>query len=195
MADGQPSALGTGCHPGSETSVGLPWEQTMYVRRSYMRSEPYHDELYTFRGDTKQRRHRRNGGSSCAMDERRCGHDMMIAISTCGSRVRIILSGRSSSREACTASRGERSACSSLGFLDLFLASMFSATTFAFRHTFGICCCLRQSLSMSRSQNREVGPKHLIISLDVIQRRGFAVFEERYGVLLWYGCAVGYDRL
>ena len=35
---------------------------------------------------------------------------------------------------------------------------------------------------MSRSQNRVVGPKHLIISLDVIQRRGFAVFEERYGV-------------
>ena len=43
-----------------------------------MRSEPYHDELHTFRGDTKQRRHRRNGGSSCAMDERRCGQDMMI---------------------------------------------------------------------------------------------------------------------
>ena len=52
-------------------------EQTLYVRRSHMRSEPYHDELYTFRGVTKQRRHRRNGGSSCAMDERRCGHDMM----------------------------------------------------------------------------------------------------------------------
>ena len=45
-----------------------------------MRSEPYHDELYTFRGDTRQRRHRRNGGSSCAMDERRCGHDMMMSL-------------------------------------------------------------------------------------------------------------------
>ena len=31
MADGQPSALGTGCHPGSETSVWLPREQTLYV--------------------------------------------------------------------------------------------------------------------------------------------------------------------
>ena len=56
----------------------LPREQTLYVRRSHMRSESYHDELHTFRGDTKQRRHRRNGGSSCAMDERRCGHDMMM---------------------------------------------------------------------------------------------------------------------
>ena len=45
-----------------------------------MRSEPYHDELHTFRGDTKQRRHRRNGGSSCAMDERRCRHDMMMSL-------------------------------------------------------------------------------------------------------------------
>ena len=43
-----------------------------------MPSEPYHDELHTFHGDTEQRRHRRNGGSSCAMDERRCRHDMMI---------------------------------------------------------------------------------------------------------------------
>ena len=43
-----------------------------------MRSEPYHDELHTFWGDTKQRRHRRNRWSSCAMDERRCRHDMMI---------------------------------------------------------------------------------------------------------------------
>ena len=43
-----------------------------------MRSEPYQDELHTFLGYIKQRRHRRNGGSSCAMDERRCGHDMMM---------------------------------------------------------------------------------------------------------------------
>ena len=48
-----------------------------------MRSEPYHDELHTFRGDTEQRRHRRNGGSSCAMDERRCRHDMMMIRWTC----------------------------------------------------------------------------------------------------------------
>ena len=46
-----------------------------------MRSEPYHDELHTFRGDTEQRRHRRNGGSICAMDERRCRHDMMMGTS------------------------------------------------------------------------------------------------------------------
>ena len=45
-----------------------------------MRSERYHDELHTFRGDTKQRRHHRNGGSSCAMDERRCRHDMMMIV-------------------------------------------------------------------------------------------------------------------
>ena len=45
-----------------------------------MRSEPYHDELHTFWGDTEQRRHRRNGGSSCAMDERRCRHDMMKGV-------------------------------------------------------------------------------------------------------------------
>ena len=47
-----------------------------------MRSEPYHDEQHTFRGDTKQRRHRRNGGSSCAMDERCCRHDMMMTRTT-----------------------------------------------------------------------------------------------------------------
>ena len=34
MADGQPTALGTGCHTGSETSVGLPGEQKLYVRRA-----------------------------------------------------------------------------------------------------------------------------------------------------------------
>ena len=31
MADGQPSALGTGRHPGNETSVGLPGEQNLYL--------------------------------------------------------------------------------------------------------------------------------------------------------------------
>lgn len=32
----------------------------------------FYDELHTFREDTEQRRHhRRNGGSRCAMDERR----------------------------------------------------------------------------------------------------------------------------
>ena len=36
----------------------------------------------TFRGDTEQRRHRINGGSSCAMDERRCRHNMMMIHST-----------------------------------------------------------------------------------------------------------------
>ena len=45
-----------------------------------MRSEPYQDELHTFRGDTEQRRHRRNGRSSCAMDERRCRYDMMMTV-------------------------------------------------------------------------------------------------------------------
>ena len=52
MADIQPSALGTGCHPGSETSVGLPGQQKLYVRRSHMRPEPHHDKLHTFRRET-----------------------------------------------------------------------------------------------------------------------------------------------
>ena len=65
-----------------------------------MRSEPYHDELHTFRGDTKQRRHRRNGGSSCAMDERRCRHDMIGATrhTTSRSVVRLLAIGRTNLR-------------------------------------------------------------------------------------------------
>ena len=62
MADGQPSALRTGRHPGSETSVGLPGEQKLHVRRSHMRPEPYHDELHTFRSETECRRHCGNEG-------------------------------------------------------------------------------------------------------------------------------------
>ena len=62
MADIQPSALGTGCHPGSETSVGLSGQQKLYVRRSHMRPEPHHDELHTFRRETEPRRHCRNEG-------------------------------------------------------------------------------------------------------------------------------------
>ena len=34
MVDSQPSALGTGCHPGCETSVGLQGQQKLYVRRT-----------------------------------------------------------------------------------------------------------------------------------------------------------------
>ena len=77
MADSQPSALGTGRHPGSKVSVGLPGEQKLYVRRSHMRSEPYHDELPTFRGETEPRRHCGNEGWICAVAECRCRHDMM----------------------------------------------------------------------------------------------------------------------
>ena len=41
-------------HPGSETSVGLPGQQKLYVRRSRMRPKPYHDELHTFRRETER---------------------------------------------------------------------------------------------------------------------------------------------
>ena len=74
MAVGQPSALGTGCHPGR--SVGLPGERNLYVRHGQMWSRPHYDKLSTFRGETEQRRNCRNGGSSCTMDERRWRHDM-----------------------------------------------------------------------------------------------------------------------
>ena len=77
MADIQPSALGTGCHPGSETSVGLPGQQKLYVRRSHMRPEPHHDELHTFWRETEPRRHCRNEGWIRAVAESHCRHDMM----------------------------------------------------------------------------------------------------------------------
>ena len=73
MADIQPNALGTCCHPGSETSVGLPGQQKLYVRRSHMRPEPHHDELHTFRRETEPRRHCRNEGWMS-----HCSHDMMM---------------------------------------------------------------------------------------------------------------------
>ena len=79
MADIQPSALGTGCHPGSETSVGLPGQQKLYVRRSHMRPEPRHDELHTFRSETEPRRHCRNVGWIRAVAESHCRHDMIIS--------------------------------------------------------------------------------------------------------------------
>ena len=77
MADGQPSTFGTGRHPGSETSVGLPGEQELYVRRSHIRSQPHYDELQTLREVTEQRRHCENGRSICAVAECRSRHDMM----------------------------------------------------------------------------------------------------------------------
>ena len=58
----QLGALGTGCHPGSETYVLLPGQQKLYVRRSHMLPEPYHDELHTFRKETERRRHCGNEG-------------------------------------------------------------------------------------------------------------------------------------
>ena len=76
MADGQPSALETGRHPGCETSVGLPGEHKLYVRHSHMRPEPYHDELHTFRRETERRQHCENEGWICAVAECRCRHDM-----------------------------------------------------------------------------------------------------------------------
>ena len=78
MADIQPNALGTGCHPGSETSVGLPGQQKLYVRRSHMRPEPHHDELHIFLRETEPRRHCRNEGWIRAVAESHCRHDMMI---------------------------------------------------------------------------------------------------------------------
>ena len=79
MADIQPSALWTGCHPGSETSVGLPGQQQLYVRRSHMRPEPHHDELHTFRRETDPIRHCRNEGWIRAVAESHCRHDMMTS--------------------------------------------------------------------------------------------------------------------
>ena len=73
-------ALGTGCHPGSETSVGLPGQQKLYVRRSHMRPEPLHDELHTFRRETEPRRHCRNEGWIRAVAESHCRHDMMNVV-------------------------------------------------------------------------------------------------------------------
>ena len=78
MADGQPSALGKGRHPGSETSAMLPGEQNLYVLCNHMRSQPYHDELHTFRRETERRRHCGNEGWICAVAESRCRHDMVI---------------------------------------------------------------------------------------------------------------------
>ena len=77
MAAIQLSALGTGCHPGSETSVGLPGQQKLYVRRSHMLPEPYHDEVHTFRRETERRRHCGNEGWIRAVAESHCRHDMM----------------------------------------------------------------------------------------------------------------------
>ena len=43
-------------------------------------SRPHYDELRTFRGETEQGRHCEIGGSSCAVVERRCRHDMMSGL-------------------------------------------------------------------------------------------------------------------
>ena len=48
------------------------------VRHGQMWTRPRYDKLPTFRGETEQRRHCGNGGSSCTMDERRCRHDIMM---------------------------------------------------------------------------------------------------------------------
>ena len=45
-----------------------------------MRSRPYYDTLPTFRGETEQRRHGKNGGSRCAVAECRCRHDTMTHV-------------------------------------------------------------------------------------------------------------------
>ena len=49
----------------------------MYVRRGHMPSRSHYDNLTTFRGETEQRRQDENGGSSCAVAERRCRHDVV----------------------------------------------------------------------------------------------------------------------
>ena len=83
-----------GDQPGGQSDKKTAWQGPAPSQRGVVKAlraitclsvegvkEPYHDELPTFRGDTKQRRHRRNGGSNCAMDERRCRHDMMTCLS------------------------------------------------------------------------------------------------------------------
>ena len=77
MADGQPSALWTGRHSGRETSEGLPGEKKLYVRRSNMRSESYHDDRHTFRRETERSEHCGIEGWICTVTDCRCRHDMM----------------------------------------------------------------------------------------------------------------------
>ena len=69
--------LNSGCEfqytlVNSETSVGLPGQQKLYVRRSHMRPEPHHDELHTFRRETEPRRYCRNEGWIRAVAESHC---------------------------------------------------------------------------------------------------------------------------
>ena len=45
-----------------------------------MRSEPYHDERHTFRGETEHRRHCGKKGWICAVAEYRCRHDTMTVM-------------------------------------------------------------------------------------------------------------------
>ena len=60
----------------SETYVGLPGEQNMYVRRSHMRPESYHDKLHKFRRETERRRHCGTEGWICAVADCRCRLDI-----------------------------------------------------------------------------------------------------------------------
>ena len=45
-----------------------------------MRSEPYHDELHTFRRATERRRHCVNEGWICVVADCHCRHDMIVKI-------------------------------------------------------------------------------------------------------------------
>ena len=77
------SGVRTGCTLAAKHLWGYRASKTyIHVRHCHMRSWPHYDELPTFWGETKQRRHCENGGSSCAMDERHCRHDMMIIVSS-----------------------------------------------------------------------------------------------------------------
>ena len=69
---------GQAATPAAKHLSGLPGEQELYVRCSYMRSQPHSDELQTFQGKTDQKQHWENGGTICAVAECHCTHDMMV---------------------------------------------------------------------------------------------------------------------
>ena len=77
MADGQPSALRTSCHTGSETSVVLPGEQELYVC-SVATCDLNHILTSCEHFAERAKMHWENGGTICAVTE--CRHDMMINI-------------------------------------------------------------------------------------------------------------------
>ena len=83
MADGQPSALGTGHHPGSKTSVGYRESKTCTVcaAQPCMRSQPHCDKVLgaaNISGRDRAKTTLKKGGMIRGVAECRCTHDMMM---------------------------------------------------------------------------------------------------------------------